>query len=244
MRALYKIIHATSRAQMGSPENRILSESLWMLEQGHQIVIIAPENSRLYEKAKDAQITVYPISFKWRNIANDYKKLYSIFKTEQPYVVHAHGFSGSYSTLKAARKAAVTCCILNIHNENQLRNNWHSRKTYNRLSHYVFSGTDQITSSLRHRYKLNELKVITIPDCTPSCIDAGPDAQGNGIQCDSSPNHLNVVRPDEDVRMPEEKAYTVNEMCRDIIRIYRLHLVRTQQTNRPGISPLFGDLTD
>ena len=42
MKTFYKIIHTSCRVLWGDREKRILSESLWMKENGHQVAIIAP----------------------------------------------------------------------------------------------------------------------------------------------------------------------------------------------------------
>ena len=45
MKTFYKIIHTSSRILWGSREKRILCESLWMKENGHQVAIVAPGDS-------------------------------------------------------------------------------------------------------------------------------------------------------------------------------------------------------
>ncbi len=65
MRTHYKIIHTSCHDQWGSLEQRVFNESVWMKQNEHEIIIIAPKNSPLFIKAKEHKFKVYAIDFKY-----------------------------------------------------------------------------------------------------------------------------------------------------------------------------------
>ncbi len=61
----YNIIHTTCHIQWGGLEKRIFNESLWMRDRGHSVTIIAPDDTPLIKKAKEHNLKVYGLQFKW-----------------------------------------------------------------------------------------------------------------------------------------------------------------------------------
>ena len=91
MKSLYKIIHTSASTRWKDPEKRIITESVWMKCQGHQVVIIAPKESPLLEKARSHGITNYSLSFKGLTLTSQYQQLKEILANEQPNILNAHG---------------------------------------------------------------------------------------------------------------------------------------------------------
>ncbi|HCY87052.1 MAG TPA: glycosyltransferase family 1 protein, partial [Desulfobacteraceae bacterium] len=178
MRALYKIVHTSGRTGWNDPEKRILEESLWMESQGHQVVIIAPEKSPLYQKARAKGLSVYGISFKGLSRLKQSSELVEILTNEQPYVINCHGRSDGSIALKAAQKAGVPCRIISRHTGAKLKNSMQNRSIYKKLSHYVFTSSDFITDHLKDTFKLRDMDVFTIPGgiVPPENLSPKPEA--------------------------------------------------------------------
>ncbi len=95
MRAIYKIIHTTCHTGWGGLEKRIFNESVWMSNQDHQIIIVVPKNTPLFDRAKSHGFRVYPGQFKRMGKLSDYGQLVRIFKNENPNILNSHGNADS-----------------------------------------------------------------------------------------------------------------------------------------------------
>jgi glycosyltransferase involved in cell wall biosynthesis len=163
MRSLYKIAHTTCQTGWGGLEKRIFNEAVWMENQGHQVVIVAPGDTPLFIKAREFGIRVYDLSFKRRSIIKDYNRLKKIFETEQPHILNTHGNIDSKIALQAARKAGVPCRILSRHINAPVKNTWYNKKIYKRLNHFIFTTADHTTRHLQRVFKLKEMEIFSIP---------------------------------------------------------------------------------
>ncbi|NWH04430.1 glycosyltransferase family 4 protein [Desulfobacter latus] len=164
MKTFYKIIHTSSRTLWGNREKRIFCESLWMKKNGHQVAIVAPGDSLLFEKAKKKGLTVYPISFKPLAGIGEYGRLKQIFAGEQPFVVNAHGKGDAKLALKAAQATKVPCRIMSRHNGSRVKNTWPNKKIYKAWCHYVFTTSKDSTAHLKQIFSLSDMQIFSIPD--------------------------------------------------------------------------------
>ncbi|WP_321417295.1 glycosyltransferase [uncultured Desulfobacter sp.] len=160
----YKIIHTSSRLLWGNREKRILCESLWMKNNGHQVVIIAPGDSPLFKKAKQNELKVYPISFKSLAGLGEYWRLKQIFAREQPFVVNAHGKGDAKLALKAAQTTGVPCRIMSRHNGNRVKNTWPNKKIYKTRCNYIFTTSKDSKKHLKETFALSDMQIFSIPD--------------------------------------------------------------------------------
>ena len=174
MKTFYKIIHTSSRTLWGNREKRILWESLWMKENGHQVAIVAPGDSPLFAKAKQNGLTVYPMSFKSLARIGEYGRLKQIFDLEQPFVVNAHGKGDAKLALKAAQIMGVPCRIMSRHNGERVKGTWPNKKIYKTGCHYVFTNSKDTKANLKQTFALSDMHIFAIPDGI-----AVPDAAPN-----------------------------------------------------------------
>jgi len=164
MKSFYKIIHTSSRILWGNREKRILCESLWMNENGHQVAIVAPGNSPLFKEAKQNGLKVYPMSFKSLVRIGEYGRLKQIFAGEHPFVVNAHGRGDAKLALKAAQTTGVPCLIMSRHNGERVKNTWPNKKIYKTRCHYVFTTSKDSTAHLKQTFSLSDMQIFSIPD--------------------------------------------------------------------------------
>ncbi|NWH04429.1 glycosyltransferase family 4 protein [Desulfobacter latus] len=160
---LYKIIHTTCHTDWGGLEKRILNESLWMADKGHQVIIIAPEHTPLIQRAKRVEIQIYPMAFKRLSALSDYRRLIRIFNQEKPHIVNTHGNTDSKIALPAAKKAHIPCRILSRHISTPVNNSWYNRLLYKKLSHYIFTTADYTRRHLQDVFNLSDQKIFSIP---------------------------------------------------------------------------------
>jgi len=164
MRAHYKIIHTSCYTGWGNLEQRIFNESVWMRNNEHKIIIVAPRNSPLFLKAKEHRFKVYGIDFKHFSMIRDYKLLKNIFYNEKPDVVNTHDHKDSRLALYAAKITEVPLRIMSRHVSSHVKNSWSNRKLYKQLCHYVFTTSDYTTCHLQKVLKLKGMQIFSIPD--------------------------------------------------------------------------------
>jgi glycosyltransferase involved in cell wall biosynthesis len=163
MKSLYKIVHTTCHTGWGGLEKRIFNESVWMVKKGHQVVIVAPKDTPLYNRAREYGLNVYGISFKRFGIIKDYNQLKQIFINEQPHILNTHGNADSKIALQAGKKTNVPCRILSRHISAHVRNTWYNRKIYKNLSHYIFTTAGYTTRHLQQVFKLKGMEIFSMP---------------------------------------------------------------------------------
>ena len=163
MRSLYKIVHTTCQNGWGEQEQRIFNESVWMENKGHQVVIVAPRGTPLFTRAKEYGFRVHGVSFKRFSVIKDYGQLKQIFKDEQPHILNTHGNADSKIALPAAKKTGVPCRILSRHISDPVENSWYNRKIYKRLTHFIFTTSDDTTQHLQQVFKLKDMEIFSMP---------------------------------------------------------------------------------
>ncbi len=163
LQSFYKIIHTTCHTQWGGLEKRIFNECVWMEKNGHRPVIVAPEKTPLFIRAKQHGFKVYAVSFKKLSMIGEYKFLKRIFKNEKPDIVNTHGNSDSKIALEAAAKTRVPLRILSRHISAHVRNSWYNRRIYKKLCHYVFTTADCTTQHIKEVFRLRDTQVFSIP---------------------------------------------------------------------------------
>jgi glycosyltransferase involved in cell wall biosynthesis len=164
MKSHDKIIHTTCNTQWTDLEKRIFSESLWMEQNGHKIIIAAPKNTPLFLKAKQHGFKVYGIEFRRFSTIKDYKSLKNIFYNEKPDVVNTHGNRDSGIALYAAKNEDVPLRILSRHTSTHVKNSWYNRIIYKKLCHYIFTTSDYTAKHLQKKLKLNHMRIFSMPN--------------------------------------------------------------------------------
>ncbi len=200
MRSHYKIIHTSNGQAWGNKERRIFNESLWMKNNGHEVIIVTSLDSPLLKKTKEYGFKVYGLSFKWFSKIKDKNKLNRILHTEKPDVINAHGSNDSRIALSAAKKNKVALRIRTKHNTNNIKNSWSNRIIFKKYSHYIFTITLPVKENLQKKLKLKDMEIFAIPGGT---IDGEQTSKEDQIDLDA--------------------------MGRNILRIYRLHQVKLER---------------
>lgn len=159
----YKIIHTTCHTEWGGLEKRIFNESVWMQKKGHDIIIIAPEDTPLLAKSKAHGFKTYEINFRRLSTIRDYKKIRLILDEEKPDILNTHGNKDSKIALPAAKKADIPLRILSRHISAHVRSSFYNRLMYKNLCHYVFTTADYTKKHLQNVFGLNSMKVFSIP---------------------------------------------------------------------------------
>ena len=158
----FKIIHTTCHTEFGGLEKRILNESCWMAERGHEIIIAAPRNTPLYDKSKENGFLTHDIAFKRSSLAGDFFALKRLFKKFRPHILNTHGNEDSKIALSAAMGTGIPLRILSRHISAHVKKSWYNILLYKHLCHQVFTTADYTTRRLMETFGLPKERVQTV----------------------------------------------------------------------------------
>ncbi len=142
---------------------RVFHEARWMVEQGHRVVILAPETSPLYERAKTAGLTTYPVAFAKSSLIKDYFQVRHRLKKIGPDVLNTHGNIDAKVVLTAAKGLKIPCVIRSRHYLAPVKKNFYNRLLYGPMCHYIFTTAEKTSRQLTQDLALPGDKVITMP---------------------------------------------------------------------------------
>lgn len=94
-----RILHTISGGDWGGIEHRVLIQSRWLLNNGHDVLIAAPKNSRVWDGAVRDGIDVVPISFFRPYWPHTILRLRRIVKEFRPDILDSHGGRDSLSAI-------------------------------------------------------------------------------------------------------------------------------------------------
>ncbi|MBI5188683.1 MAG: glycosyltransferase family 4 protein [Nitrospirae bacterium] len=157
------ILHTESSLGWGGQEIRIINESLGMLKRGHKIYIATPKKSMIFNRAKDANITAFPLSFKKKNLSH-ILKLTTLIREKRIDVVNTHSSSDSWIGTIAARLSRLKPLILRTrHLSTPIGRNTLSRLIYNILPDAVITTGDEIKQRMIKYNHFDGEKIFSIP---------------------------------------------------------------------------------
>jgi glycosyltransferase involved in cell wall biosynthesis len=157
------IVHSESHRQWSGQEIRVFHEARWMAEQGHRVVILAPETAPLYEQAKAADLVTYPVMFARTSFIKDYLQVRHLLKKIEPDVLNTHGNMDAKVVLTAARGQNIKCVIRSRHYLAPVTNSFYNRLLYGSCCHYIFTTAEKTSRQLIQDLALPTDKVITMP---------------------------------------------------------------------------------
>ena len=156
------IVHTESHRQWSGQEMRVFHEARWMAEQGHRVVVLAPETSPLYARASMAGLTISPVAFTKRSLVQDYFKVRRHLKNIRPDVLNTHGNMDAKVVLAAARGLKIPCVIRSRHYLAPIKNSFYNRLLYGPLCHYIFTTAEKTSRQLVQDLEIPVDKVITL----------------------------------------------------------------------------------
>jgi len=174
MKRRFTILHTESHRQWGGQERRIFNEARWMSDNGHRIVIVAPNPSPLYENARRQGWETHTLFFKRWGMIQDACRLRSILRKVRPHVLNTHGNTDTKVGLVAAWGLSIPCVIRTRHSTPPVGNSWHNRLLYRRLCNVVFTTASCISRQIHRDIDVPADRIKTLPsgiDCPADLID-------------------------------------------------------------------------
>ncbi|MEW6302176.1 MAG: glycosyltransferase family 4 protein [Verrucomicrobiota bacterium] len=175
MKPAYTIAHTECSLGWGGQEIRVFTEMQAMRARGHRVLLCAPAQSKIFEKAGEAGFTVFPIHDGKLRFAGTVLRLASLFRREKVQIVNPHSSRDGWLAGLAGRLAGVPLIIRSRHIEVDYPSRLLSRIAYHHLPHHVFTTSQRISEGLIQALSLAPSRVT----CVPTGIDLrkfNPDA--------------------------------------------------------------------
>ena len=158
-----KIIHTEASPHWGGQEIRIFEEMKWFREQGHEMILIAPNDGSLYKRCLEGGFKVISIYFtKPRTLLNILKMLWIIWRLK-PDAVGTHSSTDSWAGLIAAYIMRIKVRVRYRHVSTTIRKNFLNRTQYRFLCSIIITTGECISDHIRKTFLLDRTKVKTLP---------------------------------------------------------------------------------
>jgi glycosyltransferase involved in cell wall biosynthesis len=157
---------------------RILHEALWMQAQGHRLLVVAPEHSRLVQEAQRLGLETYHIPFTRKTRLHDFRHLKRYLRRLTPDILNTHSSIDSWVGSLAGRACRIPAVIRTRHVSTPVRSHVLNRWLYRSLCDHVFTTADCISAALVADLGLAANRVSTVstgikpPDHLPACEEA------------------------------------------------------------------------
>lgn len=157
------ILHTESSEGWGGQEIRIVQETLGMMKRGHRVIIAALASARIYERAGQAGIPVFPVRFKKKNPAS-LLEISSLINRERVDIVNTHSSADSWvSTLAARLSRRKPKIIRTRHLSTPISKSYLSRLIYDLFPDAIMTTGEEIRQRMIHDNRFDGEKIVSIP---------------------------------------------------------------------------------
>ncbi|MDA8774255.1 glycosyltransferase family 4 protein [Opitutales bacterium] len=158
-----KIIHTEASPHWGGQEIRIFEEMKWFREQGHEMILVAPDDGTLFKRCKEDGFQVISVYFtKPRTLLNILKMLWILWRLK-PDAVATHSSTDSWAGLIAAYTLRIKVRARYRHVSTTIRKSLLNRTQYRYLCSIVVTTGECISDHIRKTFLLDMTKVKTLP---------------------------------------------------------------------------------
>lgn len=147
----------------GGQEHRILAELRGFQGRGGWVALLAPEQSVIFQRAKDAGIPARHLDTKKIRYPINALRLKRWLRENQVQVVNTHSSRDGYLVGAAARLARTPLLIRSRHIDVTYPNRWASRHAFTSLADHIVTTSQKITGHLRETFNLADDRVSTVP---------------------------------------------------------------------------------
>ena len=168
------IVHTEADGGKGGQPLRIINESLGMVQRGHQITLLCPEEAPLNDLARQAGLTVVNLPLKRKNLPN-LLALRRWLKTNDVDVINSHNSADTWLVALANQLLRRPVPLVRTrHASGKPRNNRGTRWLFGTACTHV------VTTGEALRYQLVEIGVpLTHSTSVPSGVDTSRFAPGD-----------------------------------------------------------------
>lgn len=143
-----------------------------MQQQGHRLIILAPQESGLFAKAHQAGLATHAVRFAKSSQGWDVFNVARYLRTYSPNIVNTHSSTDTWVSAIAAKWCHVPLIIRTRHLSTPVSAHLLNRWLYNDLCDAIFTTGDCITEALKANLRLHRHKITTIATgiCPPESL--------------------------------------------------------------------------
>ena len=158
-----KIIHTEASPHWGGQEIRIFEEMKWFREQGHEMILVAPDNGTLFKRCKEEGFQVISIYFTKPRILLNIFKMLSILWYLKPDAVGTHSSTDSWAGLSASYLLRIAKRVRYRHVSTKVKKNLLNGLQYKYLANLIITTGDCISAPISDSFGLRPNTIHTIP---------------------------------------------------------------------------------
>ena len=159
----WRIVHSEASLGWGGQEHRILAELDGFHRRGHDVWLVAPEQSGVFRRASQAGISVKAQRFDQRLLLPLHVvRMASWLRRHRIQIVNTHSSRDGWMLTLASRIAHVPLVIRSRHFDVPIPNKSLSRLVYKEWTHHVITTSERITEKLLETFEMNPDEVTTM----------------------------------------------------------------------------------
>ncbi len=159
----WRIAHAETSLGWGGQEIRILTEMTALRARGHQLLLAAPEQSRIFARAREEQFAVFPLGAEKLSFPVSVLRLCRFLRSEAVDILNPHSSRDGWIAGLAGRLAGVPFIVRSRHFEVPITSPSFSRVVFTRLADHLITTSPKITAQLQATFSLPDERVSTVP---------------------------------------------------------------------------------
>ncbi len=159
----WRIVHSEASLGWGGQEHRILAELQGFRRRGHNVWLLAPPYSQIFQHAQADGIACEPADFTRWKFPYEALRITRWLRRIRPHVVNPHSSRDAWLVGVVARLARTPLIIRSRHIDVTYPNAWISRHVFTTFADHVLTTSDKITGHLRARFALPAEHITTVP---------------------------------------------------------------------------------
>jgi glycosyltransferase involved in cell wall biosynthesis len=157
------ILHTEASLGWGGQEIRIVRESAGMSKRGHRVIIAAPPQSAIFNRAPDDGLEVLPAEFRKKS-PGSISKMVSLIKRVRPDFVNTHSSSDSWVSSIAAKLSGSRPKIIRTrHLSTPISRSFLSRMIYDMLPDAVMTTGEEIRQRMIQANGFRASNIFSVP---------------------------------------------------------------------------------
>jgi len=158
-----KILHTEASCGWGGQEIRILDEAAGMMERGHQLMLLCPAESRIYQEAARWGVPVQALPIARKNMAG-FRAMRRWIKDHRPDIINTHSSTDSWLVALACRTLGNPPPVVRTrHISAAISDNLATRWLYRHAAARVVTTGERLRESLIRDNGYPAAHVISIP---------------------------------------------------------------------------------
>ena len=159
----WRIVHSEASSGWGGQEHRVLAELKGFQLRGAWVALLAPENSEIFQRAREAGIEVRTLDTRKSRYSFTALRLNRWLRANNVQGVNTHSSRDGYVVGAAARLARVPLLIRTRHIDVDYPQPWLSRLAFTTFADHVLTTSEKIAGHLKSTFCLHDDHVSTVP---------------------------------------------------------------------------------